>query len=192
VGEKTVFGLGATFGTVDVDPGTDMTYEQVNARITWDPSDYFYANVSGGVEVRQFVDSGASDRVSPIFALSLGSQPFEQTTIGISAARSVSASPFSDQITENTSVSANLRQRILDRWFFSISGGYRVTAHESASASVPVAREDRGTFVRLGLSTTWQERGTFQVFFSQSRNDSDAAGFGYDSTQVGLDIGYRY
>ena len=184
--------VGAGFGYTAVDIGSDMTYEQVQGRFIWHLAQKVSASVSGGAEIRQFLDSGQPDALNPIFSASLNYQPFKVTTLSLTASRIVRSSYYQNQATKNTSVNASIRQRLLGRLYLTLSGGYANTSYQASTPGIAINREDNYSFFRTDLSTGFLTRATVSVFYSTSRNSSNMGGFGYSSDQVGFNLAYRY
>lgn len=191
--DKTTVGLGVGGGYSDVDFGSNMAFEQYQARLGWSPSPKIAVNLNGGIEVRQFLDiNGAGDRINPLMGASINYAPFDATSLSLSANRSVSTSLFQDQITENTIISAGLSQRFLGRYNFSVSGGFRTSEYQTTSRFLAVDRSDDTTFVTVGLGTSIFKRGSIGVSYQHSSNTSNQGGFSYDSDQYTASIGYSF
>lgn len=184
------FGLGG--GYLDMSEGSDMTFEQVLGRVTFAAGEKLTFSGNGGADIRQFLDSGLNTLVNPIFGLSANYMPFEATTLTVSGGRSVNASYYSSQITEDTFLSAGLRQRFFEKLFLNVAGGYRISSYQASAVGINVSREDKGPFFSVSLNMTILKRGTAGVFYYYSENTSTTGGYGYSSSQVGLEIGYRF
>jgi hypothetical protein len=186
--------IGAGFGYDNLAVGTDMTSEQLQGRITWKVVNKLNFVLSGGAEDRQFLGSGSPDLISPIFSFSAQYSLFEATTLSLSASRSVSPSFWQDQVTESTSISAGLHQRLLGKLSLDLSGGYGTSTYHASTTS-PVAANisnyDTTSFsARLGAPVL--KRGYAAVFYSVNYNSSGAAIYNYTTTMVGLELSYRY
>jgi hypothetical protein len=186
--------IGVGFGYDDLAVGTDMTSEQLQGRITWLVVNKLSFVVSGGAEDRQFLAPGMPDLISPIFSFSAQYSPFEVTTLSLSASHTVSPSFFSDQVSESTSISAGLHQRLLGKLSLDLSGGYATSTY-SASSTAPsnanLSNYDTTTF-SARLSVPVLKRGTAAVFYSVNLNSSAAVTYNYTTTQIGLELSYRY
>ena len=186
--------IGVGFGYDNLAVGTDMTSEQLQGRITWLVVNKLSFVLSGGAEDRQFLAPGVPDLISPIFSFSAQYSLFETTTLSLSASHTVSPSFFSDQVTEGTSISAGLHQRLLGKLFLDLSGGYGTSTYHASStapASPNISNYDTTTFgARLSIPVL--KRGTAAVFYSMNYNSSAAATYNYTTTQVGLELSYRY
>ena len=186
--------VGAGFGYDNVAVGSDMTSEQLQGRITWHVVNKASLVLSGGGEARQFLRSGASDLISSIFSLSARYSPFEVTTFSVTAFRDFSPSFYQDQVTESTSISVGLHQRILGKLFLDLNGGFANTTYH-ASTLAPVATNIDNydsTFFGARLATSVLKRGSAAIFYSVNYNSSAAAIYNYTTTQFGLELSYRY
>jgi hypothetical protein len=183
-------GLGCGYDNLSI--GSDMFHEQVQGRLTLRPGEKLNFTASGGVEDRQFLSSDVPDSLTPIFGVTAEYRLFEATTLSLGASRTVSASYFQNQLTEDLVVNASLRQRLFSRFYLDLSGGYRLSSYSATTAGLTVNREDDGTFVNLRLSAQVFKRGTVAVFYQANDNSSNEPGFAYSSTQLGFELGYRF
>ena len=186
--------IGVGFDYDNVKVGSDMTSEQLQGRITWIVVKKLSVVLSGGGSDRQFLGSGAPDLLSPIFSLSAQYSPFEVTTFYVSAYNAVTPSYYQDQVTESTSISAGLHQRLLGKLYLDLNGGYGTTTYHSstlAPAAANISNYDTTSFsARLGAPML--KRGYAAVFYSVNYNSSGAAIYNYTTTMVGLQLSYRY
>lgn len=184
--------LGLGFAYDDVGIGSDMTSEQLQGRINWRPGDKLTLTLSGGADLRQFLDSGADTVVNPIYALSAQYQLFEPTTLTLSGARTVSASYFADQLTEATTISLAVRQRVLTHFFIDLGGGYGNSSYSSTTAIGDVNRDDDHFFFDARLGVELLRRGTIALFYRHTENSSNETLYDVSSDQFGVEIGYRF
>lgn len=188
-------GVGAGGGYVEVSTGSDMTYQQLQGRVSWVVVERLSLSANAGVDFRQFRDSDASSVANPIFGLSAQYQLFEPTSLFINAGHSVSASYYSDQLTETTSVSVGVNQRLLGKLSLNVSGSYGTTTYSrtSSSATTGSVGDYDYTSFNVRLSTRFLKRATAGAFYQASyRNESGANSDDYTTTQVGFDLGYRF
>ncbi len=185
-------GIGATLGYTDVEQGSDMTFEQPNVRVSYVPTAKTSFDVHGGLEVRQFLDTDADDLVNPVFGASIRYSPFDHTHLTLSANRSVSASYFNNQITEGTSVSLGLSQRLLKRLNLGLSGSYNASDYLATDQDLEVSRSDDRYSFTARLSTGFLKRGSVGVFYTYHKNESDTAAYAFDSNMIGADVSYRW
>ena len=183
-------GVGGGYDNEDASP--DMTFEQLQGRVNWRAADKISFQLHGGVEDRQFLSGGAANLVNPVFGASIQYQPFEHTKISLAGERVVSASYLqNEQVTENTSISAGLNQRLLGKLFLDLSGGYQTVKYITSNSSVS-DRTDKYDYLNAQLSCAFLKRGTIAVFYQINRDDSSQAGYSFTSHQVGCSIGFRY
>jgi hypothetical protein len=188
---RLIAGAGAGFGYVNVETGSDMTYEQLQSRVNWRATDKISLQLHAGGEDRQFL-GGANDLLNPVFGAVIQYQPFEVTKISISADRTVSPSYFPGQATENTDFTGGLNQRLLGKLFLDLQGGYHVIKYVASTSNTFVNREDDLYSISVQLSYPFARRGSVAAFYQASSNSSTLAGYSYSSSQVGCQISYRF
>jgi len=169
-----------------------MTFTSPQARIGWRPTDKLIFDVHGGAEQRHFRHSGEGTLNTPIYGVSATYRPVEVTTLSLSGDRAVSASYFTNQVTQNTGWGVNLDQRLLQVLHLS-AGVHRSTSHYVASAAgVLAGREDVSNSYLLRLGTSFLRRGTIGIVYQRIRNSSNSATYSFTSNETGLEIGYRF
>jgi len=173
-------------------PGTEMSYEQLNGQILWRVVEKLNLSLGGGGEIRQFLDSSQDSLISPLLSASITYQPVKPTTLFVAASRSVNASLYQNQLIEATLISGGVNQQLLERLTLSLSGGYSHGNYLSTQAGSPDGRQDDHSFFRAGLSTRFFKRGSAMVYCAISQNASNANGYGYNTTQSGLQLSYAY
>jgi hypothetical protein len=191
-GPNLGFGGGVGLGYVNVNLGTDMTYEMFQGRIFWKVANKINLAINGGGQVRQFLDTTQPNLFSPIYGVSIIYQPTETTTLNLSASRNVSVSYFENQITDVSAVNATISQRLIRSYYLSLAGGYSYTRYEATATGVVAGRLDEYYYFTVSLGTGFLKRGSASVFYTYSTNNSNVPGFGYNSDQVGFNISYRY
>lgn len=182
--------LGFTYDNLKI--GSDMTSEQLQAQVNWTLGSKLNFSFHGGFEDRQFIDSNAPDALNPIFGLSLTYHIFESTTLAFNADRTVTASYFQNEITETLGFTGRIHQRLLQRLYLDVTGGFTSSSYQATTTGLTVNREDNHSTVNIRLSCPFLQYGTASVFYDWSDNSSNADGFGYTSNQVGLELGYRF
>lgn len=185
-------GVGVGGGYVDMVTGSDNAYESLNGQVGWRPTEKISLHFNVGGETRQFLDSNSDTLINPIFGASISYSPLDVTTISLSANRGVSTSYFDNQVTENTGVQISLSQRLLEKLNLNVGFGYSTTKYVSGVQGQSLNREDSGTFFNVGLNCPIRTRMTAGVFYTYNENSSDNNGFGYNSTQVGFNLGYHF
>lgn len=186
-------GVGGGYNNVNV--GSDVTYEQVQGRITWLAGTKLSLSLSGGFEDRQFLNSKAPDLISPLSNVALTYRIFEPTTLSLTGSRTVIAAFYQDQVTQIWSINASLRQRLLGKLYLDLGGGYTKTEYKATvlnTASIAnIDRQDNYTFFNVRLTAQIRKRGTASIIYQASDNGSNASGYQYSSRQVGFELGYR-
>jgi hypothetical protein len=192
-------GIGVGLGYDNLSVGSDMTSEQLQARVSWSATDKLSFSVSGGGDYRQFIDSTVPNLLSPIFSASAQYQLFENTSLSLSASRSVSPSYFQNSVSEATSVNLGLRQRLLRRLSLDVSGGYSSSSYDKTSTSLASANANNyeSTSFSVRLSTVFLKRIGAAVFFQENFVSSGASSassrlFNYTTTQGGLSLSYHF
>ena len=194
-------GLGLGFG-YNQQEGTnspDSIYEQYQGRINWRATDKISFQLSGGLQDQQYLSGGAGNLLTPIFGGTIQYQPFEQTQLSVNFNRTVSNSSYQSQVDIVTGVTATLNQRLLGRLNLNLSGGYTTTEYRASEVGLSTSRNDDVFSFSARLSCPFLKRATVSVFYAYNDNNSTQSGFatvgtgyGYTSSQGGLEIGYRY
>lgn len=191
--DRSTFGLGAVLGYVDVSDGSDMAFEQVQARVTSAVSDKLRAEIGGGVEFRQFLDiADASTRLNPLMNARITYLPWENTMLSLSANRTVDTSLFENLVTESSHIQMLLQQRLFGRLTLNVSGGYRMSEQEGGNVPDQTGRSDDLTTVSVSLRAHILTRVTASAFYRYNTNDSTSDLYSFDSEQFGIQVGYRF
>ncbi|HEX4645742.1 MAG TPA: outer membrane beta-barrel protein [Verrucomicrobiae bacterium] len=185
--------FGAGVGHVNLDVGTDMTYESYHGRISWRATEKVSLEANVGLEDRQFLGAGVPDLVSPIFGFSLVYQPVEVTTFTLTASRAVSASYFQNLVTKNTGVSAGLSQRLFKKFYLGLNGSYANASYiATARNAIFPGRSDDFYSFSARLSHIILKRGSVALTYQYNDNSSSQAGYSFASNQIGLELSYKY
>jgi hypothetical protein len=208
------FGVGFT-GSAGYDlitPGANMTFEQAQGTMNWRVQDKMTMTATAGLEVTQL---RGAELINPTYSGTVAYRPWEQTSASLTASRSVSPSFYADDILVNTTISAAFQQQFLQHFTFDLSGGYTTTPYVGfatvdelnpltnfhqigvpvplvRTATVQQNREDYFRFVRVSVGSTFRKRGSVSIFYSFSDYTSGSSVFSLTSTQVGIEIGWRY
>jgi len=186
-------GVSFSVGYSEQDDGFRSVEEQVNGHLGWHPGTKLSATVSGGLEHRSYFDSKASEGWSPVYAANLGYQLFEQTALSVYANRSVNASIFDRQVSENSAVGVGIQQRLLGKVHLSLGLGYtKVDYKSTATSNLSTSRSDEGLSYTAGASVGFLKRFSFSTFLQYGQNHSSQNGFSYDSKQVGASLSWIY
>lgn len=189
---KLAVAAGISVGYDIVDPGTDMTSQRLLGRIRGQLGHKLTYSINGGAEWRQFLETDAPSKLSPVVDGSVSHQLFETTSLSAFASHQLAASFFTDQFTETTRLGGALRQRFLGELWIDVSGGYSIVKYASAFGPSTAQRRDDTVFFQSGLSVQMLERLNVSVFYRYADNLSDQAGFSFNSNQMGFELSYAW
>src|SRR6266480_2141539 len=190
---KVSVGIGGTFGYNWVDaPSTDQTFEQVNARLTYEVTAKVGLYASAGVEFRQF-DGNRSTYDTPVFEVGATYHPFADTNLSLAAGRRIYNSGFlANQDFADTYFTARFQQRLFQRLYFGLGAGYENSDYFAAKDNVSAPRNDDYWFIEPSvdvLITRWLSAGVYYLH----REDSSNIDFNsFDDNQVGVRATVRF
>lgn len=185
-------GLAVGFGTVDVDTGTDMSYIRPQVQISWQATEKISLGLQAGRESRKFKESDLDRLNSPTYSGSIAYRPVDTTTLVVSASRQLAVSYFQDQITEGTTWSFSLNQRLLQRFTLGAVYSWRETDYLATRLGVSASRKDQSNTLSFRLGTQLIDRLSVGLTYQESDYDSNVGTFAYSSSQIGAEIGYRF
>jgi hypothetical protein len=186
-------GVGPGYGYILMSEGFDVMFEQIMGQISWTPGPKLNLHANLGGDFRQFVDAGVPTVINPTYGLTLRYQLFESTALSLIGSKSAGASYFANEIQENTNVSLGINQRFLKKLNLWLSGGYRLTSYITATQDLSESRQDDGYFFQARLSTAlFKSHATAAIFYRWEDNSSDSPGYGYTTTELGFELGYRF
>src|SRR6266513_3102983 len=190
---KVSVGIGGTFGYNWVDaPSADQTFEQVNARLTYEVTAKVGLYASAGVEFRQF-DGNRSTYDTPVFEVGATYHPFADTNLSLAAGRRIYNSGFlANQDFADTYFTARFQQRLFQRLYFGLGAGYENSDYFAAKDNVNAPRNDDYWFIEPSvdvLITRWLSAGVYYLH----REDSSNIDFNsFDDNQVGVRATVRF
>jgi len=189
-----VIGVGSTGGVDFVDnPNPDETFEQANVRASYQATGKIAFNFSGGVEFRQFENNSRSEYISPVFELSATYQPFDGTSVTLAGSRrTFNSGVLAGQDFAGTTITASLRQRLLQRFYVGVSGGYQNSDYFSTVSGVAANRQDNYYFIEPTLDFSITRFWTVGGYYLHRRNDSSFQSFSFDDNQVGIRTGLTF
>ncbi|MEO8045125.1 MAG: outer membrane beta-barrel protein [Spartobacteria bacterium] len=185
---KLSLGLGLSGGYNTVgSPSQNQTFEQINARASYELTGKISASVSGGVEFRQVENSGVQDNGSPVFDGSLFYQPFDGTSISMSFSRRTqnSATLFGQDF-HSTTLTLSARQRFLQKIFFGLTVGYENSEYFSTISGLSSTRSDDYYFLQASLDYNITSFWTAGVFYFYRESQSTFSIFSFYDNQFGL------
>jgi hypothetical protein len=190
--ERIVVGFGGTGGRDFLQQGIgDETSEQANVRASYTLTGKLTASGSAGVEFRQY-DSGSGDSVSPVFDLTMSYTPGDSTSFSLQASRrTLNSAGLVGQDYNSTQVQLSVQQRMLQRIFFSVTGGYQNLDYVNAPAGTP-ARQDNYYFVQPAMDVRITRFWFAGVFFGYRNNDSNVFTSEFRDEQAGVHTTLRF
>lgn len=189
---KLEMSAGFSAGYVDMVPGANMAYISPLGRVSWQPSGKLTFIAQAGEEIRQIYARGVSARFTPVFEISADYGLFDNTRFTLTAGRAVTPSVLRNQMSEGTRWQVGFSQRLLGHFTVNGSYGEQETRYVSANSRVAANRKDKVYTYSLRVGTTFLQRGSVNLLFQETDNTSNSAGFGFNSTQTGVEVGYRY
>lgn len=189
---KFTFAIGSQLGYDEIVAAPDMKSYRSQARVTWQPTEKLALSAEGGIEYRKFTSRIAGQLRTPTYSFSGTYRPFQTTSLTVSGSRQASASYYSDLITKGSQWTIGLNQRLLARYFISVSASHGKTNYLIPEQGFVVSRNDEYDSIHLALSTVFLKRASGSIFFEQSHNSSNAAGLAFTSHQIGGELSYRF
>ncbi len=186
---KITFGLGLTFGYVEVQNNPHQTYEQGLVRVVYHASQKLDFNVSGGGEVRQF-EGGAGSKFNPVFSLGATYAPRDGTTLTLTGSRTDRSSLIGGFNYTSTTITMTARQRFLQRFFLTLTGGYQNADYHSTVTGLSIKRTDNYFFFRPSVDWQVAQHWTAGLFYFYRQNDSTARSF--TNNQIGGMVTARF
>lgn len=180
------------YGWVDMSQGIDMRYTRPGVQLSWKATNKTSVNLQAGYENRRFLTPGSDDLNSPTFGAGIQFQPFPTTTINVTANKGVAVAYFTNQVTRNTGWSVSLQQRLLQRFYLSAGYSGQKSTYISTDPTVTAGRDDENYSFNVRLSTMVFQRVSAALLYQNAHNDSNAIGFGFNSSQVGFELGYQF
>lgn len=186
-GPKLTIGAGGSIGSELVDePSGDQTFEQINVRASYVLTGKLMASGSCGIEIRQF-DAGRGDYVSPVFDLGIDYTPFDGTIFNLTGSRrTTNSASLAGQDFSSTQFTASFRQRLLQRFFVSLTGGYQNQTYFGTNSLTSSNRDDNYYFIQpaidVKITRYWYAGG----FYLHRQNESSASSFGFNENQAGI------
>lgn len=189
--QRTRFSTGANWGRSARGEGREMTHITPYVGVGWSPTDRINVSAQAGYERRRF-DGDARKMNSAVYSGAVRYRAFERTSIDLSVDQSVGASYIGNSVTKARNWRLGLHQVLFELVSVSAGVSRRELSYLATVGSLPVVREDdvESYDARAGIAIF--ERGSFAVFWSQSRNSSSVGLYSFRSQHYGAEIGYRF
>jgi hypothetical protein len=185
---KLVVGVGGTAGYNRVDaPNPDQTFEQANARLSYQVTGKIDLTASAGVEFRSFKGQGRKQYVSPVFEIGMNYVPFDGTKLSLTAnRRTLNSAVLAGQDYAVTNVTVNIQQRLLTRFYLAASAGYEHSDYFSAIVGGTSNRRDDYYFIEPSIAVSVTRFWTVGAYYLHRANNSSSDAFTFHDNQVGL------
>ncbi|MEM1157496.1 MAG: outer membrane beta-barrel protein [Verrucomicrobiota bacterium] len=194
VSPKIQLGLGTKFGFVDIGLGPNQTYQQALIKMVYAASEKLQFTASAGAEFRQYQDPrGWEDRVTPAASLGLGWTPFDSTEYTMTVFRNISPSISiigANSIT--TGFNSKIRQRLLNKVFYSLSGGFNYAEYRPTVVGTVNNREDFYFNVRNALEYKAFKYGSIGIYYEYQDNSTLNAGSDFVRHVTGVQVNLEY
>jgi hypothetical protein len=191
---KTSVGFGPRVGYIDISRAPSQTYQSALAHLAYVVSDRVVVTVAAGGEIREFEHDAAPSRLTPIFEVSAEYHPFDSTTItGAAGRHRVVSNNFVGEDYTATTVSATVRQRVLQKCFLTMSTGYENDQYSSASAiAYGQQRDDNFYYLLTGVEWKQADWITLAANYELSRDVSNLSAFSFLENRFSVSATFLY
>lgn len=192
--EKLDLGIGVGVGYTEVEGNSNFITEELQGRTTWNPTAKLVASLSAGAQWRQFREDNDDDgQVSPIVSGDLTWFARQNTLLRLLVSQQVSASNFVRANTEeNTEFRGQLRQRLLQKFDFTLSGGVGYIESDSFDPTVVTVGSRSYHFYRAQVAYRFLERGIASIYFQRRDREGNLSVNESTVNRVGLRLGYSF
>lgn len=180
------------YGWVNMSEGIDMTYTRPGVQLNWKATNKTTVNLQAGYENRRFKTGGADDLNSPTFGAGIQFRPFPTTTLNLTANKGVAIAYFTNQVTRNTGWAIDLQQRLFQHYYLSAGYSGQKSTYISTDPTMVAGRDDENYSFNIRLSTMVLQRVNVAILYQNAHNNSNVNGFGFTSSQVGVELGYQF
>ena len=185
-------GVGVTGGYVSVDPGADMTYDRWQVQLGGRVAQKILWQVNAGLENRHVRSSAQGTLHNPVYGGSLTWQPTDTTGITLAGRHQVGRTLLRDLISKRDEFSAQLTQRLLERYWLALRythyNIHYIATGQSGAATPLFAGSDAYS---LSLGTTLFNRTDVAATYSYSRSRW-LVGSDYHSNEYGLQLRHAF
>ena len=163
----------------------------INAPVSGRENDYratgkISLSGSAGIEFRQAESSSGSD-ISPVFDLSASYQPFDGTAISLTGSRRTQNSAvLAGQDFGETTISASVTQRFMQRFTLTFAVGYTNSDYFSVVDGLSATRTDDYFYIEPAVDAKVTRYWTVGAYFLHREDSSNVSSFGFEDNQVGL------
>ncbi|MCE0483902.1 MAG: outer membrane beta-barrel protein [Methylacidiphilales bacterium] len=191
---KLSVGFGPRFGFVDIVGAPNQTWQAGLVHFYYTPTGKLAFTLDVGAEDRQYESPGPGDKATPILDATGTYQPFDSTTISLSAGRDVHASnSFIGQNYTASRVQLGLRQRFVQVVYFNLNVGYEHDQYNFASSGLAgPERQDDYYYVKTGLEWDANDWLTVNGYYQYSEDNSNFAAVSFNDNQFNIGATLKY
>jgi hypothetical protein len=192
IAPKTQLGVGVAAGYLMVNRGADQTYQQPFLRLNYEATAKVSFTGQIGEEFRQF-DSDVDDRSRFVFSLNTNYDARDSTRFQLTARRETqSSAQYSGENIVATYYEGGVRQRVLQRIYVSLLGGFVRNQYENNIPLAPLGRRDDFVFYRATSAMDISRRGTVELSYEHRDNDSTLGSFNFEQNIVSLAASFLF
>ena len=191
---KLQLGFGPEVGFLDEEFAPNQTYEQLLGHLIYQATGKITLSLSVGGEDRQYQD-GPGDTLTPVFDLRADYQMSDATSFYLDGhAETYASATQSDQNYQDEAIQGGVRQRFLQKFFVTVSGGYDHSDYKqltSAAGNFP-KRIDDYYFGKAGVSWVPNNWLTVSGSYQYSTDDSSISFARFNDNQYTLACELKY
>jgi hypothetical protein len=187
---KTTVGLGVVGGAADLE-GPNQTFEQVNGRVVYTPTEKLSFNATAGGELRQ-TQGYSESTLTPVFSGGFSYVPWDDTSVTINAYRAYNYSAkYFGQDYLATGASFSFTQGFRQKLWATLSGSYENAHYEDNLADESNDIDYNYFTVRVALDYQANDWWSFGAYYQYRRNISAEIN-GFVDDQVGCQVRFTY
>ena len=190
---KIKLGIEGVVGSLRQQGSPPSSYGQARLRAAYAYSGKLTVRASVGEEIRRY--SGNHEvKGTPVFSLGVDWHLFIDTSLSLSAYRSITASPVTpgDDFTA-TGVTLTVSQAFLNRFNGSVGLGYENDTYNSTSNNAAnTNRDDNYVYAGPTLTYTFKKWLTASVYYQFRRVASNAVGASFTDNRIGTQISVSF
>ena len=187
---KTEVSAAYSLGQVRVDGAGTQTFHRLGLQAIWKPRSKVSVSLEGGAEYRDYEDGSG---LSPYFSARVDWTPRAKTAFFLEAYRREEASGAVEG--ENFDVygfRAGVSQELRDGWSVGFELGSEKSDYFDIVGLPESGREDTIFFVRPSVRYRFGEDSEVVFLYQYITNDSTDSNFGYDNSQLGVSLNYKF
>ncbi|MEP6668285.1 MAG: hypothetical protein ABJF10_03985 [Chthoniobacter sp.] len=185
ISPKIKLGLGGAFAYIDRSSEPSQTYQQGLARVKYEATAKFTVSLTAGGDWRQTENAGS--RTDGVFQLDLAWTPFAGSYLYLQGYRRAYNSGIEgSEYFQATGISLEYRQRLFQRFYFDLTGGYQNADYKDELGSPNFGRNDDLYFIRPSIGFDLAQWLNCEISGEYQKNDSNSVGHSFDTTIVML------